>query len=369
MAGNIFGNHFKVLTWGESHGGFVGAVVDGCPPGINILTSDLQKDLYRRSPGRSPLSSPRKETDNPQILSGVFDGKTLGTPICVIVRNENPKSSEYYKLKDVYRPSHADYTYDAKYGVRDWRGGGRASGRETVGRVIAGSIATQVLTQAYGTKICAYVRQIADVQITQIYGYVDRNQIDKSEVRCPDPKISRRMIDQIEMAKEQGDSVGGVVELVVKKVPVGLGEPVFHKIDADLASAMLSIPAVKGFEIGSGFRGSAKSGSDQNDLFHVLDGKVRTRTNNSGGIQGGITNGEDIVARIAFKPCSSIAKEQDTVNRNLDLVKIHINGRHDPCIVPRAVPIVEAMAAIVLLDHYLMNVVTQKFRPVRVVRE
>jgi chorismate synthase len=351
--GNTIGHLFRVTTWGESHGGGVGVVVDGCPPLLEIDESEIQAELDRRSPGRSRLASQRRERDRVRILSGVFEGKTIGTPILLLVENEDARPEEYEELRDVYRPSHADFTYEAKYGIRDWQGGGRASARETVGRVAAGALARKILRKECGAEIVAYVRSVhaieADIDPERVRSAV----VEKSPVRCPDARASRRIAELVRRVKKEGDSVGGVIECLARRVPAGLGEPVFDKLDADLAKAFLSIPATKGFEIGSGFSAARLRGSEHNDPFTVREGRVRTETNRSGGVQGGITNGETIVARVAFKPTATIALMQDTVSRDGKITRIRGRGRHDPCVLPRAVPIVEAMMALVLADHYL----------------
>ena len=337
MAGNTFGKLFQVTTFGESHGGAVGCVVDGCPPGLKITEVDIQKDLDRRKPGQSKITSPRKEEDRIEILSGVFEGKTTGTPIMMMAKNKDARPEDYEKLKDVFRPSHADFTYERKYGKRNWQGSGRASARETLGRVAAGAIAKKFLKIKLEIEFLAFVEQVG-------------------EINTKDKEITEKMIKLIKKVRDEGDSVGGVIRGVIKNVPVGLGEPVFDKLSADLGKAMLSIPAVKGFEIGSGFEGAKMKGSEHNDSFFVnKDNKIRTRTNFSGGIQGGISNGEDIYFRVAFKPVSTIRKEQSTVNLKGQSVKLEATGRHDPCVLPRAVPIIEAMAAITIMDHYLRN--------------
>lgn len=351
--GNTFGRAFRVTTWGESHGDAVGAVIDGCPPLLPIDPEEIQRDLDRRRPGQSSLTSQRKEADRAQILSGVFDGLTLGTPIMIAVWNEDARGRDYEHLRDAYRPSHADYTYQAKYGIRNWKGGGRASARETIGRVAAGAIARKLLARSHGVEIVGYVKAISDLEARVDSGVVSLADVDATPVRCPDPDIAPAMIERIEQARNDGDSLGGVVEVVARNVPPGLGEPVFDKLEAELASAMLSIPACKGCEIGSGFGGTLLTGSEHNDLFYNEDSRIRTRTNNSGGIQGGITNGENIVVRAAFKPTATIMRDQDTVDEQGNEVVLKGRGRHDPCVLPRAVPIVEAMLALVLVDHLL----------------
>lgn len=356
MAGNTFGKLFQVTTFGESHGGAVGCVVDGCPPGLKISEVDIQKDLDRRKPGQSKITTPRKEEDKIKILSGVFEGKTTGTPIMLMAKNKDARPEDYEKLKNIYRPSHADFTYEKKYGIRNWQGSGRASARETLARVAAGAIAKKYLNEKLGIEFLAYVEQVGELKAKVDFNKVTSEQIESNIVRCPDEKIAARMIQYINILKQEGDSVGGIIRGVIKNTPIGLGEPVFDKLSADLGKAMLSIPAVKGFEIGSGFEGTKMKGSKHNDSFFTDEnGKIRTKTNFSGGIQGGISNGETIHFRVAFKPVSTIRKEQDTVNSEGQNVKLEATGRHDPCVLPRAVPIVEAMAALTIMDHYLRN--------------
>ena len=351
---NTFGQLFRITTFGESHGGGVGVVIDGCPPRIALSKKDIQRELDRRRPGQSAITTQRKESDRAEIWSGVFERKTLGTPIAIFVRNQDARPEAYETMRGTFRPSHADYTYEAKYGIRNWQGGGRASARETVGRVAAGAVARQVLAAITpAVEIIAYVTQVYDVATTVNRGKVTRKEVEASVVRCPDAIASGKMIELIERARANGDSVGGVIECVARNVPPGLGEPVFDKLEADLAKAMLSLPASKGFEIGSGFRASQMRGSEHNDEFETRDERVRTRTNFSGGIQGGISNGEEIYFRVAFKPTATIAREQATVTSSGDPVTVQAGGRHDPCVLPRAVPIVEAMTAMVLCDHVL----------------
>lgn len=352
MSGNTFGTIFKITTWGESHGPAIGVVIDGCPTGIKISKADIQKELDRRMPGQSKITTQRKETDKVEILSGVFEGKTTGTPISLIVHNEDHSSKDYINLKDKYRPSHADFTYDAKYGFRDHRGGGRASARETIGRVAAGTIARQILKK---TEILAYVKQIYTIKSDVSPEKVSLKQIESNIVRCPDAKAAKKMIELIEKTAKSGDSLGGIIECVIRNIPTGLGSPVFNKLDARLAQAMLSIPAVKGFEIGSGFFSVVMKGSEHNDEMHMSGGRMKTVTNNSGGIVGGISNGMDIIFRVAFKPTASIFKKQATITKLGKNTDLKIEGRHDPCVLPRAVPIVEAMAALVLADEYLIQ--------------
>ncbi|VVA43651.1 chorismate synthase [Candidatus Roizmanbacteria bacterium] len=360
MAGNMFGQIFRVTTFGESHGGAVGCVVDGCPPGLKIIEADIQKDLDRRRPGQSKITSPRKEEDRIEILSGIFEGKTTGTPIMMMAWNKDARPEDYENLKDIFRPSHADFTYEKKYGIRNWQGSGRASARETLARVAAGAIAKIFLKEKLGIEFLAYVEQVGEIKTEIDFNKVTSEQIESNIVRCPDGKVATRMIQYVDILKQEGDSIGGVIRGVIKNVPIGLGEPVFDKLSADLGKAMLSIPAVKGFEIGSGFEGVKMNGSQHNDLFYAdlpagRQVKIRTKTNFSGGIQGGISNGEDIYFRVAFKPVSTIRKEQNTVDQKGQNVKLKVAGRHDPCVLPRAVPIVEAMAALVIIDHYLRN--------------
>ena len=351
--GNDFGKLFRISTWGESHGQAVGVSIDGCPPGVPVGVEDIQAELDRRRPGQSSITTQRREADRVEILSGVFEGETLGTPISLVVRNADAKPEAYAHLKDVYRPSHADYTYQAKFGRRDWRGGGRSSARETVGRVAAGAIARKVLGEAVGMDFVAYVEQVSDLKATVDPSRVTRKDVDRTIVRCPDPTAAEQMIARIEEVRRQGDSVGGVVGLVIRGVPPGLGEPVFDRLEADLAKAMLSLPATKGFEVGSGFEGTRLTGSQHNDPFFAEEGAVRTRSNRSGGVQGGISNGEDIVLRVAFKPTATIFKDQETVSVTGEETVLRAKGRHDPCVLPRAVPIVEAMGALVLVDHWM----------------
>lgn len=351
--GNTFGRAFRITTWGESHGDAVGVVVDGCPPLVTLPLELIQAELDRRRPGQSDISTQRKELDQAQILSGVLDGVTLGTPISIAVYNQDARSKDYGEMAEKYRPSHADYTYQAKYGIRNWRGGGRASARETIGRVAAGAIAKQILRQEFGIEILAYVKQVAHIVSDVDPLSVTMEQIEATAARCPNLNDAEKMIDAIKKARKDGDSLGGVVEAVALNVPPGWGEPVFDKLDADLAKAMLSLPACKGFEIGSGFAGTLLTGSQHNDAMYMDNGRVRTRTNRSGGVQGGISNGEAIVLRAAFKPTATIMMEQETVDMHGHDTTLTGRGRHDPCVLPRAVPIVEAMIALVLVDHAL----------------
>lgn len=351
--GNTFGHLFRITTFGESHGPGVGVVVDGCPPGLDVGEEAVQVELDRRRPGQSRLVTQRDEPDRVEILSGIFEGTTTGAPICMLVRNRDARSGAYEEMRETYRPSHADYTYDAKYGVRDWKGGGRASARETVGRVAGGAVARILLRDLAGAEIVAWVQQVHDIVATIDPRRVTRRQVERTPVRCPDPEAAPAMIEKIEAIRAQGDSLGGVVGCVARNVPPGLGEPVFDRIEADLARAMLSLPATKGFEIGSGFDAVLMTGSEHNDPFVMRRGRVRTRTNRSGGVQGGITNGEPVVFRVAFKPTATIMRPQTTVTRAGKNATLAARGRHDPCVLPRAVPIVEAMTALVLADHYL----------------
>lgn len=349
-----FGQLFRISTWGESHGGGVGVVIDGCPPRIPISEEILQRDLDRRRPGQSEIVTPRAEEDRCRILSGVFQGQTTGTPICVVVMNTDARPEAYREMETMFRPSHADFTYQAKYGIRNWQGGGRASARETIGRVAAAAVAKQVLAHlAPGCETVAWVRSIQHLEVDLDPSTVTAAAVESNMVRCPDAAMAERMIEHIKAVRSEGDSVGGVIECVIRGVPVGLGEPVFHKLEAELAGAMLSLPATKGFEIGSGFAGTKLRGSEHNDAFAMRDGAVRTLTNRSGGIQGGISNGEDIVFRIAFKPTATIFREQQTVTSDGQEALLKARGRHDACVLPRAVPMVEAMAVLVVCDHLL----------------
>ncbi|MFQ5451672.1 MAG: chorismate synthase [Nitrospinaceae bacterium] len=350
MTGNSFGKIFKISTWGESHGRGLGVVVEGCPAGLAIKESEIQRELDRRKTGQSKVTTTRKEGDEIRILSGVFQGKTTGMPISMWVENRDVDSSKYELIKNVYRPGHADFTYQAKYGFRDYRGGGRASARETVGRVAAGAIARKLLRR-HKITITGYTRQIGP----HIAEKIDYSEIENNIIRCPDKTMAEKMTAHILKARKKGDSVGGVVEVVAQGVPPGLGEPVFDKLDADLAKALMSIPAVKGVEIGVGFQAARMTGSQCNDAFIMKGKKVTTRSNNAGGILGGISNGADIVLRLVVKPTSSINQEQDTVTVSGKKARIRVEGRHDPCICPRAVPIAESMVALTLIDHYLRN--------------
>lgn len=349
MAGNIFGNLFKVTTFGESHGVAIGGVLDGCPSGIELDLDAIQKDLDRRKPGQSAIVTQRKEPDTVEFYSGLFEGKTTGTPIGFAIHNTNQKSHDYSHIKDSYRPSHADYVYDQKYGFRDYRGGGRSSARETASRVVAGAIAKQFLSSI---KINAYVSQVGDMRLDKGYKELDLSLTESNPVRCPDPDMAAQMEAYIKEVRKEGDTIGGIITCVVQNVPIGLGEPVFDKLHAELGKAMLSINAVKGFEYGSGFEGVKMKGSAHNDQFNA-DGS--TKTNYSGGIQGGISNGMDIYFNVAFKPVATVIQGYETIDKAGNMVQTEGKGRHDPCVVPRAVPIVEAMAALVLADYSLLN--------------
>jgi chorismate synthase len=353
MAGNTLGQIFTLTTFGESHGAAIGGIIDGCPAGIKIDLEAVQKDLDRRKPGQSDLTTQRKESDTVKFLSGIFEGETTGTPIAFIIPNSDQKSKDYDALKDLFRPSHADFVFQSKYGIRDHRGGGRSSARETASRVAAGGIAKQLLALS-GIEIKAFVTSIGAADLSRSIEDSDWSK-KENEVRCPDDQAANEMRKLIEQARDEGDTLGGIITLIARNVPVGLGEPVFDKLHADLGKSMLSINAVKGFEIGSGFAATKMKGSEHNDVFHTESGDVKTSTNFSGGIQGGISNGMDIICRVAFKPVASIRKLQETVNKEGEKVNVQIEGRHDPCVVPRAVPIVEAMAALVLADHILRN--------------
>lgn len=353
--GNTFGQLFRITTWGESHGDGIGVVVDGCPPRVPISNDDIQQELDRRRPGQSDISTQRKETDQAEILSGLFEGQSLGSPISIIVHNEDVRSKDYEHMRTLFRPSHADYTYQAKYGIRNWKGGGRASARETIGRVAAGAIAKKILRTQCDIEIVGFVKQVSTLKAEVDLETVTIEQVEANEVRCPDTKVATKMIQRIKEARKDGDSLGGIVEVVARNVPAGLGEPVFDKLEADLAKGIMSLPACKGFEIGSGFFGTTMTGSQHNDSFYVEGDRVRTKTNHSGGVQGGISNGEHVVVRAGFKPTATIMKSQETVDERGGETTLTGRGRHDPCVLPRAVPMVEAMLALVLVDHYLMQ--------------
>lgn len=351
---NTFGQIFRLTSFGESHGRGIGGIIDGCPAGVVLDVEQIQSELARRKPGQSKITTQRQEPDQVEFLSGIFEGKTQGTPIAFAVWNKDQHSADYNDLKNVYRPSHADFTYMQKYGTRDYRGGGRSSARETIARVVAGAIAKQILNKV-GVKIQAFVSQVGEVKLEKHYAELDLSQTESNIVRCPDAQTAEKMIDRIMQAGNDRDTVGGVITGVVNGVPAGWGEPVFNKLHADLGFAMLGINAVKGFEYGSGFEGAKLSGSQHNDVFIQTEKGIRTKTNHSGGIQGGISNGEDIYFRVAFKPIATLLKEQQTIDIENNPTTINPKGRHDPCVLPRAVPIVEAMAALVLIDHYLLN--------------
>jgi chorismate synthase len=351
--GNTFGQLFRITTWGESHGGGVGVVVDGCPPQLALTEADIQPDLDRRRPGQSKIVTPRKESDEVKILSGTFEGKTLGTPISLMVKNEDQRSEAYNEMATKFRPSHADYTYQAKYGIRAWPGGGRTSARETIGRVAAGAIAKKILRESFGVEILAWVQSVKGITANIDAEKVSFEQVESNIVRCPDTATAEKMIALIEQARNDGNTVGGVIECAARKVPAGWGEPVFDRLEADLAKAMMSLPATKGFEIGSGFAGTQLTGLEHNDPIRNISGEVHTTSNRSGGVQGGISNGETIFFRTAFKPVATVMHEQDTVDTHLQNTTLKGRGRHDPCVLPRAVVMVEAMTALVLVDHAL----------------
>ena len=354
MAGNSFGKQFRITTFGESHGPMIGVVIDGCPAGLELNLEAIQRDLDRRKPGQSSIVTQRKEDEDFQIVSGFFEGKTTGTPLAMIIHNQNQKSKDYEHIKNQYRPSHADFTYDQKYGHRDYRGGGRSSARETANWVMAGAVAKQVLAQKT-ISIQAYVSQVGKIQLNTSYQELDLSTIEENIVRCPDQELAEEMIAYIKQIRKQGDTVGGVVSCVIKGSPVGLGNPVFEKLHANLGKAMLSINAVKGFSYGLGFQAANKKGSEHNDQFVQEQGNIKTTTNFSGGIQGGISNGMDIYFDVAFKPVATIMQDQESINKDGESVTVSGKGRHDPCVVPRAVPIVEAMAALVLVDEFLIQ--------------
>jgi chorismate synthase len=350
--GNSFGKLFRITTWGESHGGGVGVVIDGCPPRLELSEKDIQPELDRRRPGQSRIVTPRNEADRVQIMSGVFEGQTLGTPISLWVQNKDARPEAYSEMADKFRPSHADYTYQAKYGFRNWQGGGRSSARETIGRVAAGAIAKKLLKLNYGVEVLAFVQQVKNIKAKTDHEKVQLQHVEANIVRCPDPAAAARMIRLIERMRKTGDSVGGIVQGVVRKLPAGWGEPVFDRLEADLAKSMLSLPASKGFEIGSGFSGIQMTGRDHNDPMRVTrSGKVITQTNHAGGVQGGISNGQTLYFNVAFKPVATVMHDQLTISNEFKNTTIKGRGRHDPCVLPRAVPIVEAMTALVLIDH------------------
>lgn len=354
MAGNSFGTVFRITSFGESHGPAIGVVIDGCPAGLTVDVADIQQDLDRRKPGQSKITTQRKEGDEVEVLSGIFEGVTIGTPIALLIRNNDAKPKDYSHIKDQFRPSHADFTYQEKYGLRDYRGGGRSSARETVARVAAGAVAKQLLAQD-GISIQAYVSAVGTIELNKDHQELELDKTESNIVRCPDPAVAAEMIAAIDDARKAGDTLGGIVSCVVHGASVGLGEPVYDKLEANLAKAMLSINATKGFEIGSGFAGTKIKGSDHNDQFILQDDEVVTTSNHSGGVQGGISNGMEIYFNVAFKPVATIMQDQQSVNQAGEAVTVKGKGRHDPCVVPRAVPIVEAMCALVLADHWLMN--------------
>lgn len=355
---NTFGNIFRLTTFGESHGPGIGGVIDGFPAGITIDTAFVQQELNRRKPGQSQLTTSRKEADEVEFLSGIFEGKSTGCPIGFLVRNTNQHSADYDIMQDLYRPSHADFTYHKKYGIRDHCGGGRSSARETIARCVGGALAKLALRQI-GVSFYAYTSQVGDIKLEHDYTHYDLSRIEDNPVRCPDAEKAQEMEQLISEVKSKGDTIGGIITGVIKGCPIGLGEPVFGKLHAALGASMLSINAVKGFEYGAGFAGVEQRGSEQNDVFCQKDDKIGTRTNHSGGIQGGISNGEDIYFKVAFKPVATILMDQETVTKNADATIFKAKGRHDPCVLPRAVPIVEAMAAMTILDYYLINKSTQ----------
>ncbi|WP_299457407.1 chorismate synthase [uncultured Microscilla sp.] len=360
---NTYGKAFRITTFGESHGDAIGVIIDGCPSNLALDMEFIQRELNRRRPGQSKIVTQRKEPDQVQVISGIFEGKTTGTPLTLVIWNQDAKSKDYSHIANQFRPSHADYTYQQKYGIRDYRGGGRSSARETAARVAAGAIAKQILWQQ-GIKITAYTSQVGNIKLTTPYQQLDFSQIEQNDVRCPDPTLATQMVECIKEVRKQGDTIGGVVNAVIENTPSGLGEPVFDKLHAELGKAMLSINAVKGFEYGSGFDGVEMLGSAHNDLIYKDEsGEARTRSNYSGGIQGGISNGEDIYFRVAFKPVATLMQDQESLNTQGDSVTVTGKGRHDPCVVPRAVVIVEAMAALVLLDFYLRHQQTVEIKP------
>ena len=351
---STFGTLFRISTWGESHGGGVGVVIDGCPPRLPLSEEDIQPDLDRRRPGQSDIVTPRKEADTCKILSGVFRGVTLGTPISIMVPNTDARPEAYSEMETHFRPSHADFTYQSKYGVRNWEGGGRSSARETIGRVAAAAVAKKILRTLFPSiEILAWVSRIHDIESRVDVNLVTLDAIESNAVRCPDPAAAEAMIARIKKIRSEGNSVGGLIDAAVRGMPVGLGEPVFDRLEADLAKAMLSLPATKGFEVGSGFAGTLLTGAEHNDPFEIRDGRVHTKTNHSGGVQGGISNGEPLTFRVAFKPTATISKPQSTVTVEGSESTLAARGRHDPCVLPRAVVMVEAMTALVLVDHAL----------------
>ena len=352
--GNTFGTLFRISTWGESHGGGIGVVIDGCPPQLPLSVEDIQFELDRRRPGQSDITTPRKESDTAEIVSGIYEGKTLGTPIGIYVPNSDHRPNAYNEMNHKFRPSHADFTYQAKFGIRNHEGGGRSSAREPLGRVAAGAIAKKILQKAGDVEIRAFVSRIHDIE-SQIDAFPTLEAVESNPVRCPDPLAADKMAERIREVRSDGDSIGGLIECRIRNLPVGLGVPVFDRLEADLAKAMLSIPATKGFEVGSGFSGTLLKGSEHNDRFVNKDGNVGTETNRSGGVQGGISNGEELVFRVAFKPTATLIQNQQTVDKSGKETELMGRGRHDPCVLPRAVPIVEAMGALVLVDHWMRH--------------
>lgn len=353
--GNSFGNLFRISTWGESHGGGIGVVIDGCPPRLPLCEADVQEELDRRKPGQSEITTPRKESDQATIVSGVYEGLTLGTPIAIYVPNGDHRPEAYKEMKDKFRPSHADFTYQTKFGIRNHEGGGRSSARETIGRVAAGAVAKKILKLSQAVEIRAFVTRIHTIAAPAITDFPSLASVEASPIRCPHPETAEAMVSLIKAMRSKGDSVGGVIECRVKNLPIGLGVPVFDRLEADLAKAMLSLPATKGFEIGSGFSGTELFGSEHNDVFVPKEGRIGTESNRSGGVQGGISNGEELVFRVAFKPTATILQNQTTVDTEGQATELMGRGRHDPCVLPRAVPIVESMAALVLVDHWMRN--------------
>ena len=353
--GNSFGTLFRISTWGESHGGGIGVVIDGCPPRLPLSLEDIQSELDRRRPGQSEITTPRKESDTASIISGVYEGQTLGTPIAIYVPNGDHRPEAYTEMKDTFRPSHADFTYQTKFGIRNHEGGGRSSARETIGRVAAGAIAKKILKLAGDIDISAYISRVHDIEMPAQEHFPTLDEVEASPVRCPHAPTAKKMIQRIKDMRNEGNSVGGLIECRIRKLPIGLGMPVFDRLEAELSKAMLSLPATKGFEIGSGFNGSLKSGSEHNDIFVNKAGQIGTSTNRSGGVQGGITNGEELTFRVAFKPTATIIQNQETVDKEGQKATLVGRGRHDPCVVPRAVPIVESMAALVLVDHWMRH--------------
>lgn len=358
MPGNTIGKLFRLTSFGESHGKAIGGIIDGCPSGLDVDIEFIRGELKRRRPGQSSITTGRSEADEVEFLSGIFEGKTTGTPIGFVVWNKDQHSSDYDNMRGVFRPSHADYSWETKYGIRDHRGGGRSSAREHISRVVAGAFAKMFLRQ-FGININAYTSQVGNIKLGKKYNEVDISKIEENIVRCPDEDKAKAMIDLIHKIKDEGNTVGGVASCIISGLPVGLGEPVFERLHARLAQAMMSINAVKGFEYGSGFDAAEMFGSEHNDVFVVEDDKIKTKTNLSGGIQGGVSNGEDIYFNVAFKPVATLLMEQDTVNRDKKETVLKAKGRHDPCVVPRAVPVVEAMAAMVITDAFLENKINQ----------